>query len=218
MKKKSIPTINIEPENELATDSFSSWLIATRDAYKNGGSADVPCGECNACCRSSYFIHITPNEKETLQHIPKELLFSAPGLPKGNVLMGFDQEGRCPMLSNNRCSIYQYRPLTCRSYDCRVFSATGLVEEERDLISQQASRWKFKFQSEEDRVLYFYVRAAADFIIENQSMFPDGFVPGNPTQQAMLAIQVHDFFRGYEKHKTDKHLLVEKILTAVTHR
>ena len=30
------------------------------------------------------------------------------------------------MLIDNQCSIYEHRPRTCRTYDCRVFAAAGL--------------------------------------------------------------------------------------------
>ena len=72
------------------------------------------------------FIHIQPEETQTLQRIPRALLFPAPGLPKGHVLMGYCDKGQCPMLVDNQCSIYEHRPQTCRDYDCRVFAATGI--------------------------------------------------------------------------------------------
>ena len=39
---------------------FGTWLDDTLLARERGGSADVPCNGCNACCRSAYFIHIRP--------------------------------------------------------------------------------------------------------------------------------------------------------------
>ena len=72
------------------------------------------------------FIHIAPAEKQTLRHIPRALLVAAPGRPRGYRLMGYDDQGRCPMLVEGDCSIYGDRPQTCRDYDCRVFAATGI--------------------------------------------------------------------------------------------
>jgi len=106
--------------------NFKDWLDETRKAFQNDLATDVPCGSCTSCCTSSYFIHIRPHEKKTLERIPKELLFPAPGMPKGHKVLGFDEKGHCPLLKYNICTIYEDRPLTCRSYDCRVFSATGL--------------------------------------------------------------------------------------------
>lgn len=156
------------------------------------GSANVPCGECIACCTSSYFIHIGPGESQTLRRIPKELLFPAPGLPKGHVLLGYDEKGRCPMLVDGKCSIYEHRPHTCRSYDCRVFPAVGDRGRDNDteLIHQRIRRWKFSYPAEGDRKEHFAVQAAATFLHEHADCFPDGFVPSNPAQLAILAIKL----------------------------
>ena len=114
-------------QQDLPAGRFSSWLRRTRSAQLEENGVDVPCGECNACCKSSYFIHIRPEETQTLSRIPGELLFAAPGLPEGNVLLGYDENGHCPMLIDEKCSIYEHRPLTCRTYDCRIFPAAGIA-------------------------------------------------------------------------------------------
>ena len=41
----------------------------------SGVESDVPCNGCTACCRSSQFVHVGPDEADTLAHIPAELLF-----------------------------------------------------------------------------------------------------------------------------------------------
>src|ERR1700675_3707326 len=101
---------DVTKREELPAAGFSSWLRRTRNAQMEKGSASVPCGECVACFTSFYFIHIGPEESQTLNRIPKELLFPAPGLPKGHVLLGYDEKGRCPMLVDGKCSIYEHRP------------------------------------------------------------------------------------------------------------
>jgi len=37
-------------------------------------------------------------------------------------------DGACAHLGERGCMIYEHRPSACRSFDCRVFSAMGLVE------------------------------------------------------------------------------------------
>jgi hypothetical protein len=55
------------------------------------------------------------------------------------------------MLVEGRCSIYEHRPRTCRSYDCRVFPATGVdVSKEKPAIGARARRWRFTFASRDD--------------------------------------------------------------------
>ena len=60
-------------------------------ALRGEASSDVACGYCTACCTSSQFVHIGPEEASTLAHIPSELLFAAPRLPKGHLVLGYDQ-------------------------------------------------------------------------------------------------------------------------------
>src|SRR5581483_4232368 len=149
---------------DLPAGDFAPWLAAMVAALRSGGPVEVPCGGCTACCTSSQFVHIEPDEADTLAHIPPELLFPAPGRPTGPVLLGYDERGHCPMLRQGRCTIYEHRPRTCRTYDCRVFAATGLdVDAEGDRkapVARQAARWRFAFPTAEDRRRRAAVRAA----------------------------------------------------------
>jgi uncharacterized protein len=178
---------------DLPAGGFSDWLRSTRSAHATDAGADVLCGECTACCTSSYFVHIGPQETETLARIPSDLLFAAPGLPEGTMLLGYDENGHCPMLIEAKCSIYEYRPLTCRMYDCRVFAAAGIAAD-RTLITQRARRWKFSYPTKGDRKRHAAARAAARFLRERAECFPGGAVPDNPAQVAVLAIKVFDVF------------------------
>jgi Fe-S-cluster containining protein len=190
---------------DLPAGRFSTWLRRTRDAQVDDSGADVPCGECIACCRSSYFIHVAPEESQTLARIPGELLFPATGLPKGNVVLGYDENGRCPMLQDDACSIYEHRPLTCRTYDCRVFAAAG-IEADRAEIAQRARCWKFSYAAEEDREQHAAVQAAARFLREHADCFPGEGAPDDPTQVALLAIKVYEVFleHGEESDKAGR--------------
>lgn len=185
-------------QHELPAGRFSSWLQRTREALAKGNGITVPCGECTACCRSSYFIHIKPDEKRTLARIPAELQFSAPGLPAGTVLLGYDENGKCPMLIDDKCSIYEHRPLTCRSYDCRIFPAAGIAAiDDKALITRQIQRWKFDYLTIYDRNQKAAIHEAAVFLQTHRKDFPAEFVPRNITQLAILAITVYDVFYRY---------------------
>ena len=171
----------------LPAGRFSTWLGQV--------GVDVPCGTCTACCTSSQFVHIGPDERDTLSRIPKALLFPAPGLPKGNVVMGYDQRGHCPMFVDGACSIYEHRPRTCRTYDCRVFPAAGLEPDHdgRAKIAAQVRRWRFDVSEPDDATLQSAVQAAAAYLRANANLLP-GLVPSNSTQLAFLAVGIREVF------------------------
>ena len=177
----------------LPAGTFSTWLKTTRDALLHDCGSAVPCGECTACCHSSYFIHIEPDETETLARIPKELHFPAPGLPKGHVVLGYDEQGRCPMFDGNGCSIYEYRPLTCRTYDCRIFAAAGLLENDtsKSKIDAQIKRWVFSYPTQLDRNEQQAVLDGTRFLQKFGKHFPALVVP---SKLAVFAIKVYQVF------------------------
>ena len=176
---------------------FSEWLRGTEAALGSGkGGADVPCDTCRGCCRSSMFIHIAPEETGTIERIPRSLLFPASGLPKGHVLMGYNDRGHCPMLVDNECSIYEDRPQTCRDYDCRVFAATGVAVDERTQaeIANRVKEWVFDYEGEESREEHARVKEAACFLEKNRDLFPPGSLPGYPVQLAAAAVRISRIF------------------------
>ena len=208
-------------EQYLQAGEFLSWLHRMRRALVTSERVEVPCGECRACCTSSYFIHIKSGETQTLAGIPEELLFPAPGVHKGDVLLGYDENGLCPLFLDNKCSIYEDCPQTCRIYDCRVFTATGLSPgDDKPLISQQAHRWKFDFPGVQDHDHFSAVQAAAQFLIKHTDYFPTGFIPYNPTQQAVLAIKVYEVFLSTDdepdsdKNENQIHEIADAVIAA----
>ena len=181
--------------SDLAAGDFASWLVEVSEAIDGSGETDVPCGTCVACCSSSQFVHIAPEERDALAHIPKALLFPAPRMPRGHVLMGYDEHGRCPMLRADGCSIYEHRPRTCRTYDCRVFPAAGVLPEEpeKTMIAERAARWQFDFDSPEAEAAAVAVRAAAVFVRDRRAELGDS-APHTTTQLAVASVRIHDLF------------------------
>ena len=217
MTDDDITDDDINGDGDLAAGDFLSWLTDMQRAIRGECGSDVPCRGCTACCTSSQFVHIGPDEVDTLARIPAELLFPAPRLPVGHVVLGYDERGHCPMLIDNRCSIYQHRPQACRTYDCRVFPAAGLTARMtagltagltigrkhdagtgNDLIAQQARRWDFSHPTEADQIEHDAVRTAAAFIDEHPDLLPGGAPPPNRTQLAVLAIEIHHVFLRHD--------------------
>ena len=187
-------------EGDLAAGLFSSWLVEISGALRGERDSVVPCDGCTACCTSSQFVHIGPQETDTLRRIPAGLLFAAPRLPRGHVLLGYDERGHCPMLIDNKCSIYEHRPRTCRTYDCRVLPAAGIeiADSDKSLIARRAARWRFSFPTDADVHAYEAVRAAGAFLSEHDGVLATAGIPTSPTQLAVLAIEAHGAFRRPE--------------------
>jgi Fe-S-cluster containining protein len=178
---------------QLAPIPFSLWLRSARAALAEEESADVPCGSCNACCRTFHFIHVRPEEKRARARLPRDFLTPAPGLPPGNLVLRHDQNGCCPMLVADRCTVYEDRPLACRTYDCRVYAATG-VAPDRDAIAGRVRRWTFGYLSQKDRELQAAVLAAVRFVREHSECLQSDVARMQPVRVAVLAIAVHEAF------------------------
>jgi hypothetical protein len=117
-------------------------------------------------------------------------------MPKGHAVMGYLDDGTCPMLKVGNCSIYLSRPSTCRIFDCRVLAATGLSMDGKwnERINERAHAWQFNFPSEEGRRRHKAMRDTAKFIQKNAAAFPGGRAPTQTTTLAVLAIKVHSVF------------------------
>ncbi|MFO0684788.1 MAG: YkgJ family cysteine cluster protein [Sandaracinus sp.] len=179
----------------LDAGALGEWMVALREALAGERDADVPCGRCTGCCTSSQFVLVAPDETRALAVIPPELLFRAPGLPRGHRLLGYDERGHCPMLEDGRCRIYADRPRTCRTYDCRVLSVASLVDRARPAITRQVKRWRFRMGPEERKAMRA-VRRAARFLEAHASTIAE--VPSHPSQRAVMAIALHERFLGGE--------------------
>ena len=166
------------------SEDFGAWLAGITKVLDRDGVSDVPCGACTACCRASQFVHVEPDEVETLARIPHALLFPAPNAPLGHRVMGFDERGHCPMFVDNRCSIYEVRPRACRSYDCRVFSATAVFPEEAEKaeVAARARAWTFAYAADADRRSHQRLAAVAASVRDEA-----GSVPGSTATHIAIA-------------------------------
>ncbi len=179
---------------DLPAGEFSDWLGDMVRAIRGEQESVVACGECNACCRSSYFIEVKPTDLSARQRIPAALLFDAPGAPAGFQLLGYDESGRCPMLEPAGCRIYADRPLTCRTYDCRIFAATGIGEAaaSRSDVTARAMRWQFSYRDQESAERHRSLLLGARLLVDLQAQEVE--LPRTATQLAMLAVQLHEQF------------------------
>ncbi len=166
-----------------------------RASLAGSAGMDVACGSCVGCCTSSYFIKVRAHEKDALAHIGAENLRPVPGATNGNMLMGFDDQGHCFMFANGGCAIYQHRPETCRTYDCRVFTAAGMnAGPDRPVINDRIAAWRFEYPGDRDREEHRAVTAAANFIRQHPIRFPGGHIPSRPSEIAVLAVKSYQVF------------------------
>ena len=172
---------------------YGAWLLATIATLDQDVPADVPCGACNACCRTFHQIHLRPGENRARKRLPKEYLSPANGLPPGYLLLGYTEQGACPVLVGGRCTIYEDRPLVCRTFDCRMYAATG-VEPDRADIAARVRRWRFTYPTEKDRELHDAVLAAVRFIREHRECLPSDAARAQPIRVATLAVYMHARF------------------------
>jgi Fe-S-cluster containining protein len=83
----------------------------------------VPCGSCTLCCEK-LTPHLTPEEVASglyplsLIQPSEEQIRSNPNI--GPIVTLYrKKEGGCGMFIDKKCSIYNYRPMSCRQFDCR---------------------------------------------------------------------------------------------------
>lgn len=195
-------------DEELPAGDFSAWLRDTGAALAEKRPAQVPCGACNACCRTSHYIHVRPEERRALRKLPRAYLYPAPAMPPGVFVLGYDAAGRCPLLVEERCTIYADRPIACRTFDCRIYAAAGIAADRPD-IHEQARRWAFTYPSAQDLEEQEAVRAAVRFIGEHPESLPSAAAHRQPLRVAVLAIAVHERFlprrpRAWHRPDTDR--------------
>jgi hypothetical protein len=86
----------------------------------------VPCGTCTECCRSGQGLFLHPEQGDDVSAYRTQVL--ADGVTH---LLATTDQGACVYLGPSGCTIYERRPLLCRSFDCRKHYLI-LPREDRD--------------------------------------------------------------------------------------
>jgi Fe-S-cluster containining protein len=164
-----------------------------RGTLSGGGGMQVACGDCVGCCTSSYVIKVRPHETDALGDIPAMYLGS--GEADGTRYMAADSKGHCPMFNGRGCSIYAHRPDTCRTYDCRIFTAAGMdAGDGKTMINERIASWRFDYEHETAQREHRAVKAAASFLRQHPVRFPNGHVPSRASEIAVLAVKAYAVF------------------------
>jgi uncharacterized protein len=179
------------------TTEFSRWLHGYLRAQTLAEpTSDVPCGECNACCKSSFYIQIDSAERETLALIPASRLTRSTEAKEPQWTLDQSNAGSCPMLIDGACSIYAQRPRTCRRFDCRVFVATGLGvgAGPRAALNERVWQWRFHYPSERDAAYQSAVLAAVAFLQRCADLIHPDVAPLDTGSLAKAAVLVYELF------------------------
>ena len=103
--------------------------------WGRGDAGPVPCGACTACCHYPGIAVDEKRDRKRLAHLLTERS------PDGELVLQRRPHGACVHLGERGCTAYEQRPSMCRTFDCRVFAAMGLVE--RCGRSHQTPGWEF---------------------------------------------------------------------------
>lgn len=86
------------------------------------------------------------------------------------------------------CSIYPSRPRACRTYDCRIFAATGIDvgADGHTEIAARVRQWQFDLD-DEGEIALAAVRAAAEYVTINAAALGLHY---SATARALTAIEM----------------------------
>jgi hypothetical protein len=105
-------------------------------------TSDVPCNGCTACCRSG--LRVVLSLRESGEGLETELVDGRRGLKQ-------NADGSCVHLVDGKCSVYEHRPIACRSFDCRDYAVASVRPGNFPAIAEAAMRWRPEIKSNEDR-------------------------------------------------------------------
>jgi hypothetical protein len=77
----------------------------------------VPCNGCTECCRSGQGLFLHPELGDEVKTYQTQTATDHAG--NRVFLLATTPEGACVYLGSSGCTIYERRPVLCRSFDCR---------------------------------------------------------------------------------------------------
>jgi len=126
-----------------------TWLRKLKRQHSRGGpaTADVPCGDCNACCYEMS-VFLEPDEVEQYRSVPEVGEGGAEPRPR----LERNEDESCVYLDDEgACSIYDKRPRLCRNFDCRPLAFCGIRVEHKEKLNRGLDHWDLTPRSAEDR-------------------------------------------------------------------
>ena len=118
----------------------------------------MPCNSCTECCRSKQALFLHPGQGDEVESYQVRVA-TDPDTGDRVFLLATKENGECVYLGASGCTIYNRRPLLCRSFDCRKHYLI-LPRQDRDNLVQlglssravfNAGRSRVKTLSQEER-------------------------------------------------------------------
>jgi Fe-S-cluster containining protein len=106
----------------------------------------VPCNGCFACCYHAH-VDVDPSIEPPANLAQLALEQDA----EGNWWLQKRADGACVHLGERGCTVYEHRPNACRTYDCRVYALTGVLDSFSNGHTQPV--WVFEKRTPEARAI-----------------------------------------------------------------
>lgn len=118
--------------------------------------SDVPCGSCFDCC-SKLTPHLTDEEFKSGKYAYTFMQSPISDEPVITIPKGV--HGGCMYLVNNKCSIYDNRPISCRQFDCRTpeTSHPKVANKFEEIKEINVFGLQFKMKLHKENELYSYI-------------------------------------------------------------
>jgi FkbM family methyltransferase len=118
--------------------------------------SDVPCGSCVDCC-SKLTPHLTDEEFKSGKYAYTFMESPLSEDPVITIPKGI--HGGCMYLVNNKCSIYNDRPISCRQFDCRKIETSHpkVTNKFEEIKEFNLFGFNFKMKLHEEDELYSYI-------------------------------------------------------------
>lgn len=182
--------------------SFSTVMRKYMQGFKSG-NPDVPCNGCNKCCKSFKEISITDSESKNLNHLAKD----------GKLFLKLKENGECSYLVDNKCSIYNNRPKTCKEYDCRIYALANIRPENFPHPSEDGvGIFVLRNKTRDDEIMAAATAMAASYAIHELNLCAE--------EAAMYGItnfhKYIDLYLQYENFLKNNPKIVEEFLEYMT--
>jgi hypothetical protein len=97
----------------------------------------VACNGCIECCRSGQGLFLHPEQGDDVASYRTRTVTGSAG--ESVFLLATTPEGACVYLGGKGCTIYERRPLICRTFDCRKHYLVLPREDRDNLVRLQLS-------------------------------------------------------------------------------